>query len=571
MFDVSDRALRATLARYTLGLSPRAMMAVYLDWATGLALSPGKQAQLFDKAFRKVAKFTHYSWSRTLNPLEAGCCIDPLPQDKRFTGAAWQQYPFDLIYQSFLLTQQWWYNATAGVDGVSPPHQRVIEFAARQWLDIFSPANLIATNPEVLEATLKEGGQNLVRGWQNLIEDMERAASGQKPLGAEAFCVGKDVAVTPGKIVYRNDLIELIQYSPTTETVYAEPVLIVPAWIMKYYILDLSAQNSLVKYLVDHGHTVFMVSWKNPDADDRDLGLDDYRQLGVNDAVDAITSIIPDQPIHGVGYCLGGTLLTIAAAAKSRDGDDRFGSLTFLATQVDFEEAGELMLFIDDKQVSFLEDMMWERGYLDTHQMAGAFQMLRSNDLIWSKMIHDYLMGLRKPLTDLMAWNADTTRMPYKMHSEYLRKMFLDNDLSEGRYRVDGKPAIISDIRVPMFVVATETDHVAPWHSVYKFHLLANAEITFLLTTGGHNVGIVSDPQYPNRSYRMRTSLPTDHYIGPDRWFDETPVQDGTWWPDWQRWLGQNSGNQIAPPSMGQNDGLSSTLDDAPGSYVLQE
>jgi polyhydroxyalkanoate synthase len=412
---------------------------------------------------------------------------------------------------------------------------------------------------------------NLLRGWQNFIEDVSRANTGQKPVGMDAFEVGKNMAATPGKVVYRNHLIELIQYAPTTDKVHPEPILIVPAWIMKYYILDLSEENSLVRYLTDQGFTVFMISWKNPDEGDRDLGMDDYLSLGVMDALDAVDAICDGQKVHALGYCLGGTLLSIAAAAMARDNDIRLKSLTFLATQIDFTEAGELMLFINESQLSYLEDMMWDKGYLDTKQMSGAFQILRSNDLVWSRVIHDYLMGERSEMNDLMAWNSDGTRMPYKMHSEYLRRLFLDNDLAEGRYRVGGTPIAISYIRAPVFLVGTERDHVAPWYSVYKFNLLSDTDVTFLLTNGGHNAGIISEPGRLHRHYRIRTK-PTDApYVDPDRWVSKTEAIEGSWWPALATWLAEKSGKPIMPPPMGAVTKGYAPICDAPGTYVFQE
>jgi polyhydroxyalkanoate synthase len=527
--------------------------------------------QLAEKAVRKWQRLARYATYCALQPPgSVARCIEPLPQDRRFENDAWQRWPYNLLHQSFLLGQQWLHVATTGVRGVTRQHENVVEFAGRQVMDIFSPSNYIATNPEVLERTIAEGGANLVRGLQNMAEDWDRAVSGKPPAGSEAFQVGRNLAVTPGKVVYRNRLIELIQYAPTTDKVRPEPVLIVPAWIMKYYILDLSPQDSLVRYLTGQGYTVFMVSWKNPDPDDRDLGMEDYRTLGVMSALDAVGTIAASRKIHGVGYCLGGTLLAIAAAAMARDGDDRLKTTTFLAAQTDFTEAGELMLFINESQVSFLEDMMWEQGFLDTKQMAGAFQLLRSNDLIWSRMIHDYLMGERAPMNDLMAWNADATRMPYKMHSEYLRRLFLDNDLAEGRFRVGDKPIALSDIRVPIFAVGTERDHVAPWRSVYKSHLLSDTDITFLLTNGGHNAGIVSQPGRDHRHYRIATKRESDRYRDPETWFAETDPQRGSWWPAWTGWLDGQSGKAVAPPALGAPDKGYPPIADAPGTYVHQ-
>ncbi len=574
--EIMDRAVHAAGGRLTAGLSPSALVAAYLDWITHLAFSPGKQLQLIQKAQKKTAKFGSYVQRCAGQPNKSECAIEPLPQDRRFENDAWRQWPYNLISQGFLFTQQWWHNATTGVRGVTPQHERVVEFASRQILDVFSPSNFIFTNPEVIQKTVASGGANLVRGWQNLLEDWERMASGRPPVGAEAFRVGETVAVTPGKVVYRNRLIELIQYTPTTDKVFAEPILIVPAWIMKYYILDLSPENSLIKYLVDQGHTVFTVSWKNPGPEDRDLGMDDYRTLGVKAALDAIKAIGPDRKVHGVGYCLGGTLLGIAAAAMARDGDDRFATLSFLASQFDFSEAGELTLFINESQITYLEDIMWEQGFLDAKQMAGAFQLLRSNDLIWSRIERDYLMGERRPANDLMAWNADATRMPFKMHSEYLRQLFLNNDLSERRYRINGKPVSIEDIRAPIFSVATMRDHVAPWRSAFKVNWLTDAEVTFLLTTGGHNAGIVSEPGHPNRKYQVRKADAGERYLDPDLWLAEADQKEGSWWPEWACWIADHSSEKVKPPTpvWVESSPFGDVVDNkqmipAPGSYVL--
>jgi polyhydroxyalkanoate synthase len=338
---------------------------------------------------------------------------------------------------------------------------------------------------------------------------------------------------------------------------------------MKYYILDLSPHNSLVRYLVERGHTVFMISWHNPTNRDRDLGMEDYLRLGVLDAIAAVEAIVPGRKIDAVGYCLGGTLLAIAAAWLARQGNDCLHSLTLLAAQTDFTEAGELTLFIDDSQLSFLGDLMWNQGYLDTRQMAGAFQLLRSNDLIWSQIVQQYLLGERQPMTDLMAWNADATRMPYRMHSEYLHSLFLKNELFEGRYRIGGKTVALSDIRTPVFAVATETDHVAPWKSVYKVHLLAGPEITFLLTGGGHNTGIVSEPGHKGRHYRIAQRA-RNGYIDPETWFLSNPEIDGSWWSAWADWLQQHSSGQTPPPATGAADKGYAPLGPAPGAYVYE-
>ncbi|SHF82120.1 MULTISPECIES: PHA/PHB synthase family protein [Halomonadaceae] len=564
-----DQQLNAMIGMLSGGLSPSAVQQAWWDWAQHLAASLDTQARLAKKAARQWQRFRAYSERACQDP---GCerCIEPLPQDKRFRGDAWQRWPFNALYQGFLLQQQWCHAATTGVPGVSRHHEAMVTFGARQCLDVFSPSNYLATNPELIEQTLREGGANLVRGAANFLEDWQRQLAGQGPAGVEDYRVGQEVAVTPGQVVYRNRLIELIQYAPATQEVHAEPVLIVPAWIMKYYILDLSPENSLVRYLVSKGHTVFVVSWKNPGSDERDLGMADYRRLGVMAALDAVTAIYPAQRIHGVGYCLGGTLLSIAAAAMGRDGDERLASLTLLAAQTDFSEAGELMLFIDEDQVRLLEDIMAVKGYLDTRQMAGAFQLLRSKDLIWSAMVRSYLAGERPPIFDLMAWNADGTRMPARMHSEYLRKLFLDNDLAGGRYSVDGRPVSLTDIRIPVFAVSTRKDHVAPWRSVYKIQWLTRTEVTFVLSSGGHNAGIVSPPDHPRRVHQISTIHQGEPFVDPDGWQAEALHHEGSWWPCWQGWLETHSGERVPAREPGATAGYPA-LNEAPGRYVLEQ
>jgi len=343
---------------------------------------------------------------------------------------------------------------------------------------------------------------------------------------------------------------------------------LVPAWIMKYCILDLSPHNSLMRHLVAQGFTVFCISWRNPGPELRHASLDDYRRLGVKAALDAVAAITGQANVHGCGYCLGGTLLAIAAAAMARDGDNRLATVTLLAAQTDFTEAGELQLFTDEGELALLDDVMWQQGYLDSTQMAGAFQLLRSNDLVWSRVVKAYLLGEREQPNDLMAWNADATRMPYRMHSEYLRQMVLRNDLAEGRYRVNGRPIAVSEIRAPLFAVSTETDHVAPWQSVYKIHLLNEGDITFVPTSGGHNAGIVSEPGHPHRHYRLARRPAERPYIAPEDWATTAAERGGSWWPAWVDWLNSHSGNAIAPPPLAAPDKGYPPLADAPGSYV---
>ena len=564
-----DHAFHAALARFSGGISPVALLLAYTDWLSHLASSPQRQLEISQEAVRDAKRFLEASQHFFTAAQGPWSLIKPQAQDRRFARPEWELPPFNLLAQAFLQTEQWWHNAATGVRGVAKPNEAIVEFSIRQMLDVLAPSNFAATNPEVLQKAFQSGGQNFVSGWQNWCSDWMRLLSGDKRVAdGKDFVVGESVATSRGKVVYRNELIELIQYYPTTDKVHPEPILIVPAWIMKYYILDLSPQNSLVKYLTGQGFTVFMISWRNPRAEDRDVAFDDYRRLGIEAALANIETIVPGRQVHALGYCLGGTLLSIAAATMARDGDDRLKSITLLAAQTDFTEAGELTLFINESQVAFLEDMMWQRGVLDTTQMAGAFQLLRSNDLIWSQITRDYLMGERAPPSDLMAWNADATRLPYRMHSEYLRKLFLNNDLAEGRYLVEGRPISLSDIHTPMFVVGTVRDHVAPWKSTYKIHFLVDADVTYLLTSGGHNAGIVAPPDEPGHSYRVRSEPAHAIYTGPDEWLKTVPLVEGSWWPEWTKWLAARSDELSEPPRMGVTSAAGQTLPDAPGDYV---
>ncbi len=564
-----DQPFHQAIARMSGGLSPLALSQAYGDWIQHLMLSPDKQVELLQRWGEKWQRFLSYG-SRAFTDQNCPTCIEPRPKDNRFGDPAWRRWPFNLLHQGFLLTQQWWQDAATGVPGLSRHHEEVVSFVTRQLLDSVSPSNFPPTNPVVLNETARQAGANFLKGAQNLLEDWQRLTDRKKPIGAEAFRVGHEVAATPGKVIFRNRLIELIQYAPTTAEVHADPILIVPAWIMKYYILDLSPGNSLVRYLVERGYTVFMISWKNPAGEDRDLSLEDYRRLGVMAAVDAVSAVVPQRPIHTVGYCLGGTLLAIAAAAMARDRDQRLKSITLFAAQTDFREAGELTLFIDEDQVRFLEGMMKAEGYLDSRQMAGAFQLLRSNDLIWSTMVRDYLMGQRGPIIDLLAWNADATRMPARMHSEYLRRLFLDNDLAEGHYLVEGRPISLRDIRAPLFAVSTIRDHVAPWRSVYKIQMLTDADVRFVLTNGGHNAGIVNPPGQPHSRHQIATHKKNEAYVDPDSWQATAVHHERSWWPCWLEWLDLQSIEKAPPPAMGATDKGLAVMGDAPGTYVLQ-
>ena len=566
-----DREFRAQVAQMTAGLAPTAFTTAWADWAMHLALSPAKQSALH----RQVLARAQDTWAFALRAL-AGGPVSPAERfagspDRRFDAQDWSQFPFNVYARAYQNSMALMNEAVRDVDGVTDYHAQLMEFAVRMLLDATSPSNFLASNPELLALTRSERGQNLVRGFKHVVEDLGRTLKGSAPAGTEEFEVGKTVAVTPGKVVFRNELIEVLQYAPATRDVHAEPILIVPAWIMKYYILDLSPRKSMVKYLVDQGHTVFMVSWKNPDEKDRDLGMDDYVDKGFRAALDAVTAIVPKRKVHAVGYCIGGTLLAIAAAALARDKDARLASITMFAAQADFSEPGELAFFINPSQLAMLEATMHRKGVLESRQMGGAFAMLRAQDLLWQPIVNQYLKGQRDRMIDLMAWNADGTRMPWRMHTEYLYRLYLDNELATNRFPVGGKLIRLSDVGVPMFVVGTEADHVAPWKSVYKVdNLVRSDDLTFLLTSGGHNAGIVAGPVHPRRHYRIRTRRLADAHLAPQDWMEAATKREGSWWPEWQRWLVAHSSGRSKPPAMGAERKGYRIVDDAPGEYVRQ-
>jgi polyhydroxyalkanoate synthase subunit PhaC len=562
------RNLCAQLATVTGGIAPDDYIAAWWDWYLNLTNHPQKSSALGAAALQGALD----TWQFALQA-SSGTPLPPSSNEPRFAGAPWSQWPFNVYTRAYQNWASWWQQAVTDVPGVTDKNAKLMGFAGSQLLEAASPSNYLHTNPELLETTRTESGRNLVRGFKHWVDDLQRTVNRSAPAGAEHFGVGEQVAVTPGKVVLRNRLIELIQYTPQTPSVYAEPILITPAWIMKYYILDLSPVNSLVRYLVAQGHTVFMISWKNPNEADRDLGMDDYLELGLRAALTAVSAIVPKCKVHTVGYCIGGTLLAIGAAALARENDQRIASLTTLAAQTDFSDPGELSLFISPGQLEMLEAVMHKQGVLASDKMAASFMMLRSRDLLWAPAVNKYLRGKLDTPNDLMAWNADGTRMPWRMHTEYLYRLFLHNELARGQFPVAGEPIHLQSITVPLFVVGTETDHVAPWRSVYKMRALTcSTDYTFLLTSGGHNAGIVSGPVHPRRRHRLITWKDATTVLDPDQWLKEAELRATSWWPSWQEWLRTHSSRpQVAPPEMGQPAQGYAVLGDAPGDYVREK
>jgi polyhydroxyalkanoate synthase subunit PhaC len=561
-----DGAFHAAVAPLTGGLSPISLALAMTDWSLHLATQPAQTTRLALAAQRGAAAW----WLATLTQRGNGAPSEG--EDLRFSAPAWHAWPYAPLVSAYLGAEAWWRDATE-LRGMTAHHRDMTRVFARQWLDLLSPANAGLANPEVAQRTLERQGGNLAEGLAYVMDEW-RQRQGLPPLEPpeQPLRPGVDLAVTPGSVVYRNHLVELIQYAPTTATVHAEPVFIVPSWIMKYYILDLSPHNSLVRWLVGQGHTVFILSWRNPDEGDALLDLQDYLEVGIFDVLAAIARRVPGQALHTCGYCLGGTLLALAAAALARPGQvhgaaqmPALASVSLLAAETDFSEPGEMGVLIDESQVAMLEDMMAERGFLSGRQMGGSFRFLHARELIWSATMRELWMGERLRPNDLMAWNADATRMPAAMHSEYLRRCYLRNEIAEARFPVEGRPVSLADIRQPLFVVGTEKDHVSPWKSVYKLHRLTETELTFVLTNGGHNAGIVSEPGHPGRHHALRVKQPHDAWIAPEDWAAQAERREGSWWTSWQAWLcAQGSGKQVPARRVAARDALCA----APGEYV---
>jgi len=567
MTELLDDLIMTSIAARTGGASALAFAVAAYDWAAHLALAPGAQMDIARDVLTRGAEAAR---AAIVNGDDAGGGETSLPGPYAAALKA--------LADVFDAYGAWIDAAFDRPPGVSAKHGDMVRFAAKNAAEPFRPENYLLTNVEALQRTAQENGANLARGWMNFWSDMAALGAPEtaRRRDASVFRVGETIAASEGKVVFRNRLIELIQYAPSTETARNEPILITPAWIMKYYILDLQPHNSMIRHLVDQGYTVFCNSWRNPQTEEAGLGLDDYRKLGVLAALEAIEAVLPGRRVHAVGYCLGGTLLSITAADLGRDGSDRLASLTLLAAQTDFRDAGELALFVDEDQLGWLEASMDAKGYLGAEQMAGAFTMLRSRDLMYRRCQRAYLFGETEKDFDLMVWNADATRMPKKMHAEYLRRLFLNNDFTQGRLAVDGEPVAISDIRAPIFALGAEDDHVAPWRSVFKIHLFADSEVTFALTNGGHNAGVVSQPGRPRRRHRVLTKQDCDAYVGPDAWLERAERRDGSWWTTWFEWLATKSSGEtpaVAPKRADLDGNLlrkGARLPHAPGEYVMQ-
>ena len=561
------RVWKGNWARLGGAQSPTAAALAWTEFCFRLAGSPSHLMQVAADTLDAGKAMA----GRLCRPGRKDWVFRPDEDDRRFRYPGWSRFPFSLFAQAQLAAEALWRETALGTAGLGPVEARRVEFLGRFALNAIAPVNFPWTNPEIVDACLESFGANLVKGQQLLAEDVERLTLRERLPGLEDYVPGKTVAVQPGRVVYRNALMEIIQYAPSTETVWRQPVLIVPAWLMKFYILDLTPRDSLIHYLVGRGHTVFVVSWKNPGADMASVTFDDYRRDGVMVAIDIVEAIVPGQKIQIVGYCLGGTVVAIAAAAMADQRDDRLASVTLLAAQTDFSEVGDMMLFVDESQVRLLEDLMHVQGFLDTRQMSTAFYALRTNEMVFARMVERYLLGRAVAPADIDAWLADPTRIPERTHSDYLRRLFLDNSFARGAYQVDGRPVGPADIDLPVFLLGAERDHVAPWRSVFRTAFAISGPATFVLTGGGHNTGIVSPPDKPKASFRRFVRASSARPPEPDAWAEKAVREPGSWWPAWVDWLEAHSSPLRGPaPPMGTVRRGLPPLEPAPGHYVAE-
>jgi polyhydroxyalkanoate synthase subunit PhaC len=487
------------------------------------------------------------------------------PTDKRFRHPDWTEKAiFSFVKESYLVTAKSIMSTVRDVKGMDETAARKVDFYTRQFVDAVSPSNFIATNPEVLTATLESGGQNLLRGLENLLSDLSRGEGrlSIKMTDMDAFRLGENIATTPGKIVYQNNLMQLIQYAPSTKDVRKQPLLIIPPWINKFYVLDLQPKNSLIKWAVDRGHTVFVISWVNPDEKLAEKGFEDYMLEGPIAALDAIERATGERRVNAVGYCLGGTLLASTAAYLAANNDDRLASATYFVTLVDFTDVGDMAVFIDEEQLASLERRMRERGYLDAQDMATSFNMLRANDLIWSFVVSNYLLGKEQLPFDLLYWNSDSTRMPAAMHSFYLRKMYQENLLAKpGGVNLNGTSIDLSKVKTPTFLLSTREDHIAPWKSTYAATRLYSGPVKFVLSASGHMAGVISAPG-SKYGHWTNDDLPSTA----DEWLAGAAAHQGSWWPVWDEWISQLDSERV--PAREPGGGRLPVIEDAPGSYV---
>ena len=571
MADIAERSQRLVgdwLARQSspdTALDPLNIGGAFLEMTARLMANPGKmiEAQL---GFWQDYLTLWQNTAKRMMGMGSESVIDAPSGDRRFKDDAWQENEvFDFIKQSYLLSARYVQDVVKQADGLDAKTAQKVDFYSRQFIDAMSPSNFVLTNPEVLRKTAETGGENLLKGLSNLLGDLERGKGKLriKMTDTDAFKLGQNIAVSPGKVVYQNDLMQLIQYDPTTATVLKRPLLIAPPWINKFYILDLRAKNSLVRWAVAQGHTVFVISWVNPDARLSEKGFEDYMTEGYLAALDAIEKATGEREVNAIGYCLGGTLLGSTLAYMAAKKDTRIKSATFFVTMLDFSEAGELGVFIDEEQLLALEEKMNKRGYLEGSEMATTFNMLRANDLIWSFVVNNYLLGNDPFPFDLLYWNADSTRMPAKMHSFYLRKMYQENLLKDpGGISLRGVPIDLHRIKVPAYFLSTREDHIAPWKSTYRgTHLLAGPS-RFVLAASGHIAGVVNPPEGGKYSHWINPDLPAE----PDAWLAGATEIAGSWWPDWQRWVSALGAEKV--PARIPGDGKLAAIEDAPGSYV---